>query len=788
MKKHIKTSSMILTGVSMLMLSACLPQDEATLNEREAQQIESQIKQYAQSFQNYNSRSLNALISNPQFQSGNVAYGTINLSSAAFGSLNMGSAESYISSAYCPSSKGPTHITWLDRTDGDGDLSLKGLGKSLTGQAKAHLRSLASEENFGVYNGTDIVMGDGQNLDLNGACATINLPVGTVISAAYIVPANTVATPVEVRTILKSNECPVGQTGGITESITAEFYAHGDNKVAIGNSRYRDEADAIDRHAGGWTAVSNDCISETEAAILESGSMSSDIVNVSSLAGISANMQQTLADSLTNVECRMVGEKKSYDENDDYHQGSRGDYQNRSKKNNGDLEEKFNTCNEEISLDMLDNADISERTRLRATETIIENSCPSAPSSGTRNIVTSGTDYSTLPAAYRNSNATLTVGALNGNVRVTKLSETWEILTDLGNGIPSNPRGANDLCRPGVAECENIETHNHIGESIECSGENRLIFDCSASRPGLVLDPNATHSGPQFVRNTGISGWDDAEKLVANDYGYASSGWVRDTSAPESCSYVDNRVVSLACPAGYTGTYEETQERTGAGNASPSAPAWGAWVATASTIDTCAEEVVVATPPVGTPVATPPVGTPVATPPVGTPAATPPVATPPVGTPVATPVATPPVATPVATPPVATPPVAQPRILTSETRTQTIYSCPPFHSGTQRVEQKRTQYIVPPSTTPVWSDWFTTRVIFDLCRPNTGKGSTGNDPRRGGGGTTSFIDVDGDGKGDFATESEARRAGFTGNNGVQGSYDRVNNFGRSDGVQNVIDN
>ena len=112
--------------------------------------------------------------------------------------------------------------------------------------------------------------------------------------------------------------------------------------------------------------------------------------------------------------------------------------------------------------------------------------------------------------------------------------------------------------------------------------------------------------------------------------------------------------------------------------------------------------------------------------------------------------------------------------------------CPAGYSGSVTQQRTRTDTTTDYAN-PGWADsvstsysaWSTTSNGCSMIWYSGGGGS-------GGGGGGSYIDVDGDGRGDFATASEAARAGFTGNNGIAGNYNRVSTYDRSSGVQSQV--
>ena len=78
-------------------------------------------------------------------------------------------------------------------------------------------------------------------------------------------------------------------------------------------------------------------------------------------------------------------------------------------------------------------------------------------------------------------------------------------------------------------------------------------------------------------------------------------------------------------------------------------------------------------------------------------------------------------------------------------------------------------------------DWTDDGTATNCTTSSSGGGGGGD----GGGG--GYVDVDGDGYGDFNSIAEAEEAGFTGNNGISGNYDTVDSYNRSEAVQGQVD-
>jgi len=111
-------------------------------------------------------------------------------------------------------------------------------------------------------------------------------------------------------------------------------------------------------------------------------------------------------------------------------------------------------------------------------------------------------------------------------------------------------------------------------------------------------------------------------------------------------------------------------------------------------------------------------------------------------------------------------------------------SCPAGYSGSITQSRTRTDTVTDyanpgtaDSTSVAYSAW--TTVSNGCSQAWSGGGG-------GGGGDQSYIDVDGDGRGDFRTASEAAAAGFSGNNGIAGNYNRVSTYSRSSSVQGQV--
>jgi len=99
-----------------LALSACMPSDNASNEmDRSREFTQAQSKLYAQSLQQYASRSQHLLTNTASWQAGTISNGEV-IDVAALGA-DLGSAEDYVQSGYCViDPANPTnamHITWF---------------------------------------------------------------------------------------------------------------------------------------------------------------------------------------------------------------------------------------------------------------------------------------------------------------------------------------------------------------------------------------------------------------------------------------------------------------------------------------------------------------------------------------------------------------------------------------------------------------------------------------------------------------------------------------------------
>lgn len=122
---------------------------------------------------------------------------------------------------------------------------------------------------------------------------------------------------------------------------------------------------------------------------------------------------------------------------------------------------------------------------------------------------------------------------------------------------------------------------------------------------------------------------------------------------------------------------------------------------------------------------------------------------------------------------------------TATSYTQVKYRAYDFRTETQSID-------ITTRTLDIQSEGsITTKTVTNKPKPKPTTRNTytpDRDSNEDDGGTNfSFIDVDGDGRGDFNTVSQAESAGFYGNDGIRGNYDRVGQYSRSDAVQGQVD-
>ena len=519
MQKY-KTTQFLLITASVMVLSSCLPEDETILLERERTNLEAQLDLYAQTFQTYASRSLNALVSSAVWAAQTLPEGAIDLSTPAFGSLSMGNAESYMQSAHCKINGDSYHITWFDAKDDNGELSLKGLGSAQSMRASSKAREYIPVENFAVADGTTMKFVDGIEQSLTGPCAALNIPNGSAI-AAYKIDTPTKMAMAQEKTILRASNCPAGEQGAITEKINAVF--KNDGLVLVDRSQYSSESEAILNHSSGWDPVSNDCVSMVAGLNRDIDNKTSNAINAEHLEGIDGVIKLALLDNLQNMNCRQLNDVMSSE----------------------DREKLYETCEDAGDLNITDGMGIQEKTLLRKEEEVIIAECPTPPlNNGTLTINTSSPLYAGLHPSL-NGRSGVQSGEVSGETRLQKITRFYEISVDYGD-------------RQEKKETQQVTMK---GTDIQCSGTDTLTFTCAQLYPQNA----ATGTGPTFSRNKSLNSWKDADKLIPGEYSHDT--WALNSQLSCSLTEVSN--------SGGCGT--AIQQRTGTVTAVDQDIQWGEW-------------------------------------------------------------------------------------------------------------------------------------------------------------------------------------------------------------------
>ena len=522
MQKY-KTTQFLLITASVMVLSSCLPEDETILLERERTNLEAQLDLYAQTFQTYASRSLNALVSSAVWAAQTLPEGAIDLSTPAFGSLSMGNAESYMQSAHCKINGDSYHITWFDAKDDNGELSLKGLGSAQSMRASSKAREYIPVENFAVADGTTMKFVDGIEQSLTGPCAALNIPNGSAI-AAYKIDTPTKMAMAQEKTILRASNCPAGEQGAITEKINAVF--KNDGLVLVDRSQYSSESEAILNHSSGWDPVSNDCVSMVAGLNRDIDNKTSNAINAEHLEGIDGVIKLALLDNLQNMNCRQLNDVMSSE----------------------DREKLYETCEDAGDLNITDGMGIQEKTLLRKEEEVIIAECPTPPlNNGTLTINTSSPLYAGLHPSL-NGRSGVQSGEVSGETRLQKITRFYEISVDYGD-------------RQEKKETQQVTMK---GTDIQCSGTDTLTFTCAQLYPQNA----ATGTGPTFSRNKSLNSWKDADKLIPGEYSHDT--WALNSQLSCSLTEVSN--------SGGCGT--AIQQRTGTVTAVGQDIQWDAWTVT----------------------------------------------------------------------------------------------------------------------------------------------------------------------------------------------------------------
>jgi hypothetical protein len=284
MKTSFKT--LLLAGLSTVVLTSCLPEDSSVdAVGVESERVESLSTYYAQSFSQYANSSLNALIESPLWKTQTIVEGSIDLNTMAFGNLDLGNAEDMLHSAYCRigADSEPHLITWFESVSDEGDLEMKGLSDNAAGIVNNKVKTVMSGDLYGIASvddtGVRIVMKDGNEKVLSGACENLNIPRGSAVAVVKLDAPEEVITA-QSRTFTRAENCPVGQSGTITQQISTQVLP--DGMITVGGNVYNTEGDLLSSNDPNWSVLSNVCLNDITSNVAVN-SVTGDSSNLASL-------------------------------------------------------------------------------------------------------------------------------------------------------------------------------------------------------------------------------------------------------------------------------------------------------------------------------------------------------------------------------------------------------------------------------------------------------------------------------------------------------------------------
>jgi|GEM_PF-6408252 len=253
----------LLTGISVLVLNACLPEDRSIRqgsSEPERKQALSQ--HYAQSFMQYSNASLNSFVDSDIWKSGTATEGSLDLTRNVYGNLQLGQSETLFQSAYCEigGDNTPHHVTWIDQTNNNGEMAIKGLGENVAGVMNSRIKNIMVEDFVGMVdvrnNAIRVTMNNGTVKRLTGTCAGLNIPNDSVVSVVQLSEVENIVT--EDRVFRRTLSCPSGQSGSIVERVEGTIINNG-NIIVGGDRSYNNEAALISSSDPAWSVISNIC-------------------------------------------------------------------------------------------------------------------------------------------------------------------------------------------------------------------------------------------------------------------------------------------------------------------------------------------------------------------------------------------------------------------------------------------------------------------------------------------------------------------------------------------------
>jgi hypothetical protein len=295
-----------LIALSAMVLTSCLPEDSSVdAVGVESERVESLSTYYAQSFSQYANSSLNALIESPLWKTQTIVEGSIDLNTMAFGNLDLGNAEDMLHSAYCRigADSEPHLITWFESVSDEGDLEMKGLSDNAAGIVNNKVKTVMSGDLYGIASvddtGVRIVMKDGNEKVLSGACENLNIPRGSAVAVVKLDAPEEVITA-QSRTFTRAENCPVGQSGTITQQISTQVLP--DGMITVGGNVYNTEGDLLSSNDPNWSVLSNVCLNDITVASITPPTINTDtsqFANVQNFEQVVEEARENPGDPIT---------------------------------------------------------------------------------------------------------------------------------------------------------------------------------------------------------------------------------------------------------------------------------------------------------------------------------------------------------------------------------------------------------------------------------------------------------------------------------------------------------
>lgn len=526
----------MLTGVSVLVLTSCLPEQSSQQYNAAVKNQHTQAQSYAQAIHQYSSRSYNAFVSR-----GDWIDQTITAPEVL--TLN-GTSSDYISSAYCLDDGGKHyHLTWFNSPDSSGQLSLKGLGSGSNGLISTNVQKLVNDSALAISGDNNAIQfQNGNNLTLSSSCnSEINIPENSVVVAYELEPPQT-ADIASSKILYRTTACPDGEQGTIVGSISVDHTTDGGLRV---NGRpYASEQDIISDNSLPWSETDNCQVKQATLNYAPEIGTASAIRIGTTAAG--TDIAAALETHLDDIDCRKLRE---LDEQTD------------------STTDIADTCSEGNSVTVLNRTTITQIDSL-PPETLTYG-CMPRTGAGT-STVNLDNSYTGVPTQYHGLNALLNVGEYlsSGSVEVTKTTSRHRATID----------------RNGTLEEKIVNSVDLEGQSIQCRAANAVRISCNEIFTGFH---SVTGTGPRYRAVATVNGWLNPQTLEPNPeiltpYSY-------DSSDPMNCTVAERRVNNLGCPSGESGIRSEVEERI-ATITNPSqnlASSWGSY-SVVTTTDTCA--------------------------------------------------------------------------------------------------------------------------------------------------------------------------------------------------------